>query len=83
MVSTDDEEIAEIAQKYGANVPFIRSAKNSDDYATARDALCEAISRYKTIGKFFEYVCCLYPIAPLIQPQNFIKTFNKKKMMQI
>lgn len=76
MVSTDDEEIAEIAQKYGANVPFMRSAKNSDDYATTRDVLCEVISRYKTIGKNFEYVCCVYPTAPLIQPQSVIKAFN-------
>lgn len=76
MVSTDDEEIAEIAQKYGAKVPFMRSAKNSDDYATTRDVLCEVISQYKTIGKNFEYVCCIYPTAPLIQPQSVIKAFN-------
>ena len=34
MVSTDDEEIAELSINYGANVPFLRSKKNSDDFST-------------------------------------------------
>ena len=39
MVSTDDIEIAEIAKKYGAKVPFIRSLKNSSDFATTFDVI--------------------------------------------
>lgn len=39
MVSTDDDEIKEIALKYGAKVPFMRSAKNSDDFATTVDVV--------------------------------------------
>ena len=39
MVSTDDEEIAEIARKYGASVPFMRSEKTSNDFATTVDVI--------------------------------------------
>ena len=53
MVSTDDEEIADIARKYGANVPFMRSEKTSNDYATTADVLLEVIEEYKNCGKNF------------------------------
>ena len=66
MVSTDDIEIAEIAKKYGACVPFLRSAKNSDDYSGTADVLEEVILEYKKKNKNFDYVCCLYPTAPFV-----------------
>ena len=66
MVSTDDEKIANIARQYGAEVPFLRSKKTSDDFATTKDVLLEVISNYKEIGKEFEYMCCIYPTAPFI-----------------
>ena len=47
MVSTDDDEIASIAIKYGAKVPFKRSAKTSDDFATTADVLLEVIEEYE------------------------------------
>ena len=53
MVSTDSEEIAEIARKYGASVPFMRSAKTADDYATTADVLLDVLNQYKKIGKKF------------------------------
>ena len=49
MVSTDSEEIAEIARAYGAKVPFMRSAKTSDDFATTADVLMEVLERYQEI----------------------------------
>lgn len=66
MVSTDSEEIAEIALKYGASVPFMRSAKTADDYATTADVLLEVLNQYKKIGKKFDYMCCIYPTAPFV-----------------
>ena len=75
MVSTDDEEIAEIALKYGANVPFIRSAKNSSDFATTFDVIEEVIAFYKTNSVIFEQACCLYATAPLITIENLKKAF--------
>lgn len=66
MVSTDDKEIAEIATLYGANVPFIRSPKNSDDFATTYEVLEEVLESYEAKDSFFDYVCCLYATAPLV-----------------
>jgi pseudaminic acid cytidylyltransferase len=65
MVSTDDEEIAAIASKYGANIPFLRSANTSNDYATTSDVLNEVISEYYKKGKEYKNLCCIYPTAVL------------------
>lgn len=66
MVSTDDEEIAEIAKKAGASVPFYRSEKTSNDYAVTADVLMEVLETYQKLGKEFESVCCIYPTAPFL-----------------
>lgn len=66
MVSTDSEEIAEIAKKYGAKVPFMRSKETSDDFATTNDVLQEVFSKYVEMGYDLKYGCCLYPTAPFI-----------------
>lgn len=66
MVSTDDEEIAEIAKKYGAEVPFYRSEKTANDYATTADVILEVIEEYEKLGQFFDMVCCIYPTAPFL-----------------
>jgi pseudaminic acid cytidylyltransferase len=66
MVSTDDTEIASIAKKYGASVPFMRTPENSDDFAGTVDVLCEVLSEYKKKGSNFDYVCCIYPTAPFV-----------------
>lgn len=73
MVSTDDEEIAEVAQEYGAKVPFMRSPENADDYATTVDVLLEVIREYKVHDKHFENICCLYPTAPLTDIEDLKK----------
>ena len=76
MVSTDDKEIAEVAFKYGAKIPFYRSKKNSDDFATTMDVIQEVINEYKKIDKIFENVCCIYPTAPLLQLNDLINGFQ-------
>lgn len=70
MVSTDDTEIAEIAFKHGAVVPFMRSACSSNDFATTADVISEVLNEYRKLGKNFEYACCIYPTAPFITPQK-------------
>jgi N-acylneuraminate cytidylyltransferase len=72
MVSTDDSEIAEVAKKYGAKVPFFRSAKNSDDHAMTADVIKEVIEQYQSLGIFFQYLCCIYPTAPFITPNKLL-----------
>lgn len=66
MVSTDSEEIAEVARKYGAKVPFMRSEKTSDDFATTADVLMEVLGEYKKRGKTYKYMACIYPTAPFV-----------------
>lgn len=77
MVSTDDIEIANIAKEYGATVPFFRSAKNSDDFATTVDVIEEVIAEYKSIGQNYDYVCCIYPCAPFVTSERLIETSLK------
>ena len=66
MVSTDDQEIVDISTKAGATVPFMRSEKTANDYATTLDVLLEVIEEYESRGKHFDYMCCLYPTAPFV-----------------
>lgn len=66
MVSTDDNKIAEIAKNAGAEVPFMRSAETSNDYATTADVLIEVLEKYKERGIRYENACCIYPTAPFV-----------------
>ena len=81
MVSTDSAEIAEIAIQFGAKVPFMRSADNSNDFATTNDVLCEVVNDYKEKhNKSFDFVCCLYPTAPFVTATKLKKTFDILKL---
>ncbi len=66
MVSTDDEEIAEISRKYGASVPFLRSEKTANDFATTVDVIEEVIEEYQKRGSEFDLFACIYPTAPFV-----------------
>lgn len=66
MVSTESREIADIAKKYGAKVPFMRSEETANDFATTNDVLREVFTEYKKMEKVFEIAVCIYPTAPFI-----------------
>lgn len=70
MVSTDSEEIADVARTYGAKVPFMRSEKTASDFATTRDVLMEVLSEYEKREKLFDDMTCLYPTAPFVTAQK-------------
>ena len=70
MVSTDSEEIAEIAKLYGASVPFMRSEKNANDYSTTRDVLMEVLDEYAKRGKKYDDMTCIYPTAPFVNARK-------------
>lgn len=65
MVSTDSEKYAEIARKYGANVPFLRSEATASDTASSWDMVDEVLLNYKKLGKSFDTFCLLQPTSPL------------------
>lgn len=76
MVSTDDKEIARVALEYGANVPFLRSEKNADDHATTFDVIAEVLDNYNKMNICYNYACCIYPAAPLINVNYLIKAYR-------
>ena len=70
IVSTDDTEIADVAQQFGAQVPFIRPADIADDYATTLDVMKHALEWLEAQGDVIDNVCCLYATAPFVLPSN-------------
>jgi N-acylneuraminate cytidylyltransferase len=76
MVSTDNKEVAEIANRYGAKTPFYRSKKNSNDIASTIDVIIEVLEFYSKKGLNFEYGCCLYPTAPFAKKDLLVETYN-------
>lgn len=79
MVSTDDEEIAETAKRYGAEVPFYRSEKTANDFATTNDVLSEVLEEYEKRGERFELACCIYPTAPFVTAQKLKTAVERLK----
>ncbi|MCL2185851.1 MAG: pseudaminic acid cytidylyltransferase [Treponema sp.] len=76
MVSTDNQEISDTAKNNGADVPFLRSEKTSDDYSTTYDVVEEVIREYRNINKHFEYICCVYPCVPFLSGNTLQKAFK-------
>jgi pseudaminic acid cytidylyltransferase len=70
MVSTDDNEIAEIAKHYGAKVPFMRSSENANDFATTANVIEEVLNTYQKSNRTFKNACCIYPTAPFISSER-------------
>ena len=66
MISTEDKEIAQISEGFGAKVPFFRSEKTASDYATTTDVLMEVLDEYDKRGMHYDMACCIYPTAPFI-----------------
>lgn len=64
-VSTDSEQYAEIARKFGADVPFLRDAELAGDYASSWDALRSVVKEYEKRGNVFDTVTLLQPTSPL------------------
>ncbi|AQQ67506.1 pseudaminic acid cytidylyltransferase [Microbulbifer agarilyticus] len=67
IVSTDDQEIADISQELGASVPFLRPAELSGDYVGTIPVIKHAIDWFRERGEVAEYVCCLYATAPFVK----------------
>lgn len=70
IVSTDDQEIADVAKQYGAEVPFLRPVEIADDYATTMDVMSHAIQWCQHQGWGLEAACCIYATAPFVLPED-------------
>ncbi|MCV9962229.1 pseudaminic acid cytidylyltransferase [Pararhizobium sp. BT-229] len=73
IVSTDDDEIAEVAEASGASVPFRRPAEFANDHSPARDAINDTIAQAEAFyGKPVVSACCIYATSPLIEAGDLI-----------
>ena len=79
IVSTDDEEIAEIAKEFGAEVPFLRPKELSDDFTGTGAVINHAINFLKQQGENIDFVCTIYATAPLLQEKYLIKAYERLK----
>ena len=70
IVSTDDEEIANLARQWGADVPFMRPAALADDFAGTTPVVAHAVRWYQDHGQELTAVCCLYATAPFVEPDD-------------
>lgn len=77
VVSTEDEEIAEIAGGLGAEIPFVRPVELADDHTATVPVIAHAIQACHYLGWQFDRVCCIYPGVPFIQIDDLIGAFER------
>lgn len=80
MVSTDSAWYAEIAEKYGAEVPFLRSKETSSDTASSWDVVREVLDKYLEGGKVFDTLMLLQPTSPLRTAQNIREAYQEMEV---
>jgi len=79
IVSTDDEEIAEVAKKYGAEVPFLRPKELADDYTATQPVVDNVLEYLKNQAQEYDYYCTIYATAPLLQAKYLMEGIEKLK----
>jgi len=79
IVSTDDEEIADVAKLYGAEIPFIRPKELADDFTGTGDVIKHTLNFLKENAEYYDYACTIYATAPLLQKKYLIEGFEKIK----
>ncbi|MDX2143332.1 MAG: pseudaminic acid cytidylyltransferase [Rhodospirillaceae bacterium] len=67
IVSTDSDEIADVAVACGAEVPFRRPAELANDQAATAPVIAHALQWLKNSGQSPRYACCIYATAPFIR----------------
>lgn len=75
-VSTDSQKYADIAKKYGADVPFLRSEETSSDYADSWSVVKEVLQMYESMDSHFDFVTLLQPTSPLRDAEDIIGAFE-------
>ena len=76
IVSTDDDEIAGIAEEYGAEVPFQRPAELSNDHIGNTKVIAHSVNWMQQQGWEVDTVCCIYATAPFIQSNDLHTAYN-------
>lgn len=76
IVSTNSFKIAKIANKFGAETPFIRAKELANDKTSTISVIKNAISKLRLKKA---KICCIYPCAPLISSKDIISAYYKLK----
>lgn len=79
VVSTEDEEIAEIAKQYGAETPFMRPKNLADDFTGIEAVRDHAVQYFREIGECYDYSCMIFATAPLLRKRYLLEGFDKIK----
>ena len=77
LVSTDDEDIADISKEYGAEVPFLRPKELSDDFTGTIPVIKHSINWINQNVAEVKYACCIYATAPFIEIKYLIEGYEK------
>lgn len=82
IVSTDDDEIADVSLSFGATVPFVRPSNLADDFSDTKAVVRHAISELGLERDFASQICCVYPTSVFVTPEYLAHGFrllNTKK----
>jgi pseudaminic acid cytidylyltransferase len=77
VVSTDDDEIASVAESFGAEVPFRRPRALADDVTGTTAVVAHAVGWCRDHGWDVDYACCIYATVPLIQARHLREALDK------
>lgn len=77
LVSTDDAEIATLANEWGAETPFVRPAELANDFTATVPVVAHAIQTCQALGWDFDNVCCIYPGVPFIEIEDLQGSFQQ------
>lgn len=78
IVSTDDDEVSEIARSYGAEVPFMRPADLSGDFVGLDAVIHHALNWYLVNKRIqFDHCCMIYATAPMIKSEYLVSSFDE------
>jgi pseudaminic acid cytidylyltransferase len=76
VVSTDSREIAGVAERYGAEAPFLRPKELADDFTPTAPVLLHALEQLHGLDMEYEFLCCIYPTAVFIRPQYILEGYH-------
>ena len=76
IVSTDDSEIADVAQQYGAEIPFIRPPELADDFVGTTPVVRHALETLREQGAVVDSACCIYATAPFVRAEDLVQGYE-------
>lgn len=79
VVSTDDEEIASVARRYGAEVPFVRPKELADDFTGTAAVVEHAAEYFEKQGENYDFICTIYATAPFVRAEYIRKGYELLK----